>query len=123
MEFFQEVHSPDFDIDYLKNLLTINSLTNLCASISNVTAHKENEADIYCIWGAFNIRREEIRYGVRFSLLNCPHALAWTITLNEANQNIIIHCTIDKTEQDPDFVDSIHDFVEDWSNGITKALQ
>lgn len=123
MEFFKEIHSPDLDITHLKNLLTVNSLTSLCASISSVTAHKQNEGDIYCIWGAFSVRREEIRYGVRFSLLNCPHALAWTITFNEANQNIIIHCTIDKTEQDSDFVESIRDFLEDWSNGITKALQ
>jgi len=123
MEFFQEVHSLNIEVEHLKNLLTINSLTKLCASISEVTAHKDNEADIYCIWGAFNVRREEIRCGIRFSLLNCPHALAWTITLNKENQNIIIHCTIDKTEQDPDFIESIHDFVEDWSKGITKALQ
>ncbi len=104
MEFFQEVHSPDCDANHLKELLTINSLTRLCASITDVTALKDNEADIYCIWGAFNVRREEIRYGVRFSLLNCPHALAWTVTLNEANKTIIVHCTIDKTEQDSDFV-------------------
>ena len=125
MEFFQEVYSPDFDVNPLKELITIDSLTRLCASINDVTANKDNEADIYCIWGAFNLRREEIRYGVRFSLLNCPHALAWTITLNKVNNTIIIHCTIDKTEQnaDSDFVESIHDFVQDWSKGITKALQ
>ncbi len=120
MEFFKKVHSPDLDIIHLKNLLTINNLTNLCASINTVTAYEENEGDIYCLWGAFKVRREEIRYGVRFSLLNCPHALAWTITFNSESQNIIIHCTIDKTEQDPDFVESIHDFVEDWSDGILK---
>ena len=123
MEFFRKVHNPDIDATLLKNLLTIESLTSLCASINTVTSNKENEGDIYCIWGAFNIRREEIRYGVRFSLLNCPHALAWTITYDTASQNIIIHCTIDKTEQDPDFVESIYVFVEDWSKGISKALQ
>ena len=122
MEFFKEVHSPSLDLYNLKNLLTINNLTKLCASINNVTPHNENKADIYCIWGAFDVRREEIRYGVRFSLLNCPHALAWTITFHEETQNIVIHCTIDKKEQDPDFVDSIHEFVADWSDGIIEAL-
>ncbi|MDB4576001.1 hypothetical protein N9112_03495 [bacterium] len=68
-------------------------------------------------------RREEIRYGVRFSLLNCPHALAWTITFNEESQDIVIHCTIDKRQQDPDFIDSIYEFIEDWSSGITRALK
>lgn len=123
MEFFQEVHSPNLDVMYLKNLLIVDKLTNLCASINNVISHKENECDIYCIWGAFKVRREEIKFGVRFSLLDCPHALAWTITFNELNQNIVIHCTIDKTEQDSDFVDSIYEFIADWSYGIKEALQ
>ena len=69
------------------------------------------------------MKREEIRYGVRFSLLDCPHALAWTITYDEQSQNIIIHCSIDKTKPDSDFVDSIHEFVLDWSNGMAKAMK
>ncbi len=123
MEFFKKVQNQNFDVKKLKKLLPINNISKLCASIDNVTVHTKNEADIYCIWGAFNVRREEIRYGVRFSLLNCPHALAWTITLDDVNQQIIIHCTIDKTEPDSDFAESIRVFVKDWSNGITKALQ
>lgn len=123
MEYFQEIHSPDLDIKYLKDLLTVNNLVNLCASITAITSQRENEGEVYCIWGSFVVRREEIRYGVRFSLINCPHALAWTITFNDVSGNIIIHCTIDKKEQDPDFVDSIHEFVEDWSKGITSSLQ
>ncbi len=122
MEFFKEVHSPDLKLAHLKNLLAINSLAELCVSINTVTELKENEGDIYCLWGAFKVRREEIRYGVRFSLLDCPHALAWTVTYNAESQNIVIHCTIDKTETDPDFVESIHEFVADWSNGLAQAL-
>ena len=123
MEFFQEVHCPGLDILYLKNVLTINNLADLCASITVIDPVNDNEGDIYCIWGAFYVKREELGYGVRFSLLNCPHALAWTITHDEASQKIIIHCTIDKMETDPDFVESINEFVTDWSDGITKALQ
>jgi hypothetical protein len=123
MEFFQKVHNPDMDITDLKQLLTINSLTGLCASISSVTSLNDNEADIYCVWGAFVVRREEIRYGIRFSLLNCPHALAWTITYHEEDQNIVIHCTIDETETEQDFIESIDEFVADWSTGIAKALK
>ena len=122
MEFFKEVHSPDLKLAHLKNLLAINSLAELCVSINTVTELKENEGDIYCLWGAFKVRREEIRYGVRFSLLDCPHALAWTVTYDAKSQNIVIHCTIDKTETDPDFVESIHEFVADWSNGLAQAL-
>ena len=123
MEFFKEVHKDKLNIVDLKSLLALNNLTVLCDSISNVTALNGNEGDIYCLWGAFKVRREEIRYGVRFSLLNCPHALAWTITFDEESRDIVIHCTIDKREQEPDFIDSIHEFVEDWSSGITRALK
>ena len=123
MEFFREVHSPDLDADRLKRILAIHNLSTLCDSIDTVDPNGENEAGIYCIWGSFDVRREEIRYGVRFSLLNCPHALAWTVTFDEASRNIIIHCTIDKRETDPDFIESIHVFVSDWSRGIATALQ
>ncbi|MBT8439049.1 MAG: hypothetical protein KJO91_04920 [Gammaproteobacteria bacterium] len=123
MEFFNQVHNPGLDIAHLKKILTINNLADLCASISVITPVNEIKGEIYCIWGAFYVKREELRYGVRFSLLNCPHALAWTVTFDEAGQNIIIHCTIDKIETDADFVESIHEFVSDWSNGIANALQ
>jgi hypothetical protein len=123
MEFFREVHHAGLDIPALKNVLTINNLTNLCASISAVTPVSDHEGDIYCIWGAFQVRREEIRYGVRYALINCPHALAWTITFDETRQHVIIHCTIDKTHQDPEFIESIHAFVADWAHGLTQALQ
>ena len=123
MEFFKEVHKDKLNIVDLKSLLALNNLTVLCDSISNVTALNGNEGDMCCLWGAFKVRREEIRYGVRFSLLNCPHALAWTITFDEESRDIVIHCTIDKREQEPDFIDSIHEFVEDWSSGITRALK
>ena len=123
MEFFQEVSHPDLDIDRLKNILTISNLSVLCNSIDTVIAEKGNEGDIYCLWGQFNITREVIRYGVRFTLLNCPHALAWTITFNELSKKIVIHCTIDKKEQEEGFIDSILQFVNGWSDGLHKALQ
>ncbi len=123
MEFFQEIVIPELDVARLKSVLTISNLPALCASIDTVWSEERNEADIYCIWGEFSIRREEIRYGVRFSLLNCPHALAWTVTYGEPGPKAIIHCTIDKKEQEEDFIESIYVFVKDWSNGLVKVLQ
>jgi hypothetical protein len=124
MEFFQEVHAPDFDVQQLKNLATISNLPMLCTSIDNIISEKGDEADIYCLWGEFNVSRLEIRHGVRFSLLNCPHALAWTLTYKEADQTIIIHCTIDSADEntEPDFAESINVFINDWSEGITKSI-
>ena len=123
MEFFQKVPCEALDLSHLKALLTIKSMPLLCRSIDNVISEQGNEAEIYCLWGAFNVRRDEIRNGIRFSLLNCPHALAWTITLKESSHQIVIHCTIDETEQDQDFIDTINEFVKDWTHGIRQALQ
>lgn len=123
MEFYQKVHSTNTDSDNLKRLITIDSLPVLCSSIYNIIFQQENQADIYCLWGEFNLRRDEIRHGVRFSLLNCPHTLAWAITFDKVCQNIIVHCTIDKNEQEQEFIDSIIEFLEDCSIGITKAVR
>lgn len=123
MEFFQEIHNDSLDNKHLKELLTINNLTILCASINTSTPLGENKGSLYCVWGEFDVNRLELRYGIRFSLLNCPHALTWSITLDDENKLIIVHCTTDKTEHDIDFVESIIEFVDDWKTGIKHALQ
>ena len=123
MEFFREVKTVTIDEHDLKKVLTISSLPEYCSSIDTVISEKNNEGEIYCLWGQFNIKREAIKYGVRFSLLNCPHALAWTITYNQKAQEIIIHCTIDKKEEDKDFIESIDEFVSDWEAGLSNVSQ
>jgi len=123
MEFFQEVRMTGVDIGELKRLLTMKNLPMLCSSVQTVSCSNTREGDMYCVWGAFDVVRDEIRYGVRFSLLNCPHALAWTITYHEADSRIVIHCTISETEQDEIFVDSIHEFVTAWSEGLSRRLK
>lgn len=122
MEFFQRIDNVAVDADYLKQELTLSRLPELCASISTISHENKKEGVLYCVWGEFYVRRDEIRDGVRFSLLNCPHALAWTITFNADAREITIHCTIDKIKAEEDFIDSIDTFVEDWSRGITKTL-
>jgi hypothetical protein len=122
MEFFQELKTPKIDLDYLKTSLSISALPDFCCSIDTVMSEQSVEGEIYCVWGQFNIKRDVIRYGIRFSLLNCPHALAWTITYHESEHEIIIHCTTDKKEQDKDFVESIDQFVDDWKDGLQSQL-
>ena len=121
MEFFSTVKARHIKTDSLKEMLTISTLTTYCSSINTVNIDENNKGEIYCLWGQFNIKRDVIRYGVRFSLLNCPHALAWSITHNQKTQEIIIHCTIDKSEEDNDFIESIHQFVADWKTGLSSV--
>lgn len=59
---------------------------------------------------------------MRYALLERPHALAWTVTLDEAREHVLIHCTIDKTQPDPEFAESIHGFVAEWANGVRERF-
>lgn len=120
MEFFAEVERSVHDTSSLKQLLTIARLPELCGSISSVIADAGDSGVIYAIWGEFAINREELKYGVRFSFPQCPNALAWTITMDEENNPIIVHCTVNRQEHDEDFVESIEEFVNDWSVGLAN---
>ena len=117
MEFFQEIRK-EVNIDSLKNLLQISALPDLCFLIEAVISNKGNMGEIYCVWGNFIVSREVIRNGVRFSLLDCPHAFAWTITYHESKNMVVIHCTIDDQDADQEFAESIKDFALSWRDGL-----
>ena len=122
MEFFEEVERQGVDIEELKDLLQISALPSHCRSIDSVISENHNVGEIYCVWGQFNISREVIRNGVRFALLDCPHAFVWTITYHEDRNMLVVHCTIDDREEDEEFVESILEFVSDWGFGLGNAL-
>ena len=104
----------------LQRRLTIGELPRWCASIEKVLSDAKASGEIYCVWGTFRVHREELSHGVRFSLPICPNALQWTVTTgHQPNpQQTVIHLTINRIEQDQDFVDSIRQFVEDWKVGL-----
>lgn len=114
MEFFAEIINNKVSINSLKKQLTIKQLPALCHSIDKVILDNQTNGIIYCVWGEFEINREELDYGVRFTLPHCPNSLAWTITCNEDDDEIIIHCTINKKAHETDFIESIEQFVADW---------
>lgn len=122
MEFFAEVTNPGLDIEGLKQQLTIERLPSMSNSIDSVLSNEKHKGRIYCLWGEFEINREELKYGVRFTLPSCPNALACSITLDDDNDDtIIIHCSINKKQHDEDFIESIHQFVSDWAKGLQAA--
>lgn len=123
MEFFTELPRQTLTGDRLYTLITIDRLPQICASIDSVISVQSSElGEIYCVWGLFQVSRTRILNGVRFALLNCPHALAWTVAVHESTNLIVIHCTIDDQESDPEFVESIEQFVADWARGLRKEI-
>lgn len=107
----------------LQSRLTVAQLGEFCASIDRVLEAAGDEGEIYCLWGQFRVRREAIRAGVRFTLPDCPNALAWTVTAGTTEpEPVVIHCTINRRDHDFDFIDSIHQFIEDWRAGIERTV-
>ncbi len=119
MEFFALAAVPA-SVDDLRRRLTITDLTLWSASISAVFRDGGTEGEIYCVWGQFRVRREEIRDGVRFTLPGCPNALQWTVTTGQPPEpdKVVIHLTINRAEHDPDFVESNAQFVANWRSGL-----
>lgn len=76
------------------------------------------------LWGEFQVSYNKIKGGVRFSLLDCPNALCWTITSGYVpNENgIVLHCTINRTEKPEGFIEEVNEFLDEWETGLVKNL-
>jgi hypothetical protein len=121
MEFFGTLDDSSLDGDRLTTLLAIARLPELCASISSVLADQRGSGRIYCVWGEFALNREELKHGVRFTLPGCPNALSWSVTTDPSSTTTVVHCSINKTEHDEDFIETIREFVRDWVDGLRRA--
>jgi hypothetical protein len=105
--------------------LTVKKLNQYCADIDKVLhVESDNSADVYCLWGEFTVHRQVINGGVRFSLPDCPNALAWTITtgFDPEPTRVVIHGVINRTEHDADLIESIQLFIDSWKVGLEENL-
>ena len=101
MEFFALAQCP-LTATQIQDTLRGQQLAAWCATINRVLHWEDEQGEIYSLWGQFRVRREVIRGGVRFTLPDCPNALAWTLTVappavgREASPGIQVHCTINR---------------------------
>lgn len=101
--------------------LNVAELDRYCAEIDRVLEiHSEDSAQVYCVWGEFTVQRQLINGGLRFSLPACPNALAWTLTtdLEPVPNKLVIHCTINRIDHEPEFIESIEVFIDAWKAGL-----
>jgi hypothetical protein len=114
MEFFRilKVKTNESDIQFDLTLENLNSISNEIFVIGN---QNKKEAEIGGIWGEFTLTRSEIKGGLRFALLECPNALAWTITTGYPPDpnSIIIHLTINRQEKESSFIEEVEEFLDD----------
>jgi hypothetical protein len=76
------------------------------------------------LWGEFNISYSQIKGGVRFTLLDCPNALSWTITtgFSPEKTKIVIHCTINRAQKPIEFIEEINEFLDEWEAGLIRKF-
>lgn len=66
--------------DEIRNKVSIDTLPFFCEEIEAVDEAEELGRVIFRHWGRFHLRQEDVMGGVRFSVPDCPNALAWTVT-------------------------------------------
>lgn len=123
MEFFKIINIQTTKDQIQKNV-DFETIDNLCDSIF-VMNFKNNTANIGGVWGEFSLQKDNINGGLRFSLLECPNALTFTITTGyppEPNQ-IVLHLTVNRLELKPLFIEEIEEFIDDWKSGIEKHFK
>ena len=114
MEFFRTIRSKTTEKE-LQRQLDLPNLDRISSELFILHKVDQKEANIGGIWGEFTLSRMEIKGGVRFSLLECPNALCWTITTGYPPDpdSIIIHLTINRLEKEQEFIEEISDFLDD----------
>ena len=124
MEYFRIIKLKSTEQNIQKQL-TLSNLDELSTDIFNLDEPSENEANIGGIWGEFTLSRSKIKGGIRFSLIECPNALCWTITTGYPPdpESIIIHLTINRQEKNEEFIEEITDFLDDICVNLKKIFQ
>lgn len=122
MEFLETTSIPASDTD-LKSRLTIGMLTYGFDLIEKILSDFNARAKIYCVRGVFDIQREELLHGVRFSLPGCPYAMQWTVTTghNPDPLHTVINLTINRTGHEAELVDTIRQFMLAGRKDLSRA--
>lgn len=84
----------------------------------------ENNFKGVTLWGEFVLSYDKINGGVRFTLLDCPNALAWTITAGfpPEKDKIVLHCTINRIQKPIEFIEEIEEFMDEWEEGLKRLF-
>ena len=118
MEFFKIVDVLASE-EQIQEQINLQNLERFCKGLFPLEQGTE-----FCrtggMWGEFTVRHDRIMGGVRFSMLDCPNALAWTITTGypPARERIVIHLTINRERKQEEFIEELHEFLEDLHDGL-----
>ena len=120
MEFFKIIDKQITE-EQIQDKINPHSLENFTESMFLLEESNDNFIGA-TLWGEFLISYDKIKGGVRFTLLDCPNALSWTITTGfppERNK-IVLHSTINRTKKPAEFIEEIGEFMEEWEAGLNN---
>ncbi|MFZ5774914.1 MAG: hypothetical protein ACOY3Z_05475 [Thermodesulfobacteriota bacterium] len=122
MEFF-EFAQVSTTQEEIRRKLSIDTLPEYCQAIEAVDGAEELGRGIYFLhWGRFHVRQEQVMGGVRFSVPDCPNALAWTVTTGYPPypEKIVLHATINRTTHDAEFIAATKDLLATLKAGLER---
>ena len=108
---------------FIQENITPESMDQFCESMFLLTT-KNGTYKVGSMWGEFDLSYNKIKGGVRFSLLDCPNALAWTITTgyHEIKSEIQIHMIINRKDIKENFEEELKDFLNEWKTGLASQF-
>ncbi|OKY76811.1 MAG: hypothetical protein BM485_01715 [Desulfobulbaceae bacterium DB1] len=107
----------------IRNKVSFDNLPIFCEEIEAVDAAEELGRVVYFRhWGRFHLRRETIMGGVRFSVPDCPNALAWTVTTGYPPhpEKIVLHAAVNRTGHDAEFIAATQELLNAFQAGLEK---
>ncbi|MCB0372920.1 MAG: hypothetical protein KDD31_07930 [Muricauda sp.] len=124
MEFFRIVQVQT-DESTIQNQLTLANLDSMSNEIFIIGDQTDTEANIGGIWGEFTLTRNRIRGGIRFALVECPNALAWTLTagFEPDPESLVVHLTINRQQKSQSFLEEVEDFLDDHTHCLKQFLE
>ncbi|MBU1138965.1 MAG: hypothetical protein KKA76_08315 [Proteobacteria bacterium] len=120
MEFFEYANVVTSQ-ETIRDKISVDNLPFFCEEIEEVTDEDALDRVIYFRhWGRFHIRRETVMGGARFSVPDCPNALAWTVTTGYPPypEKIVLHATFNRTEHAPEFIATTKALLTALKNGL-----
>jgi hypothetical protein len=114
MEFFRfiEINTEE---SVIQDEFTLKNFKLLSNQIFILESFDDAKAKIDGLWGEFTLTRQSIKGGLRYSLVECPNALTWTITTGFVPNpdTIVLHLTINRINHSKSFIDEINSFLDD----------